>query len=136
MWAPTNVTLRWISAPTANPSGSGKVNEKGAVSHLEAALFVLTKHPQAREALIKSARAGNERFCSQARFGKGRNTVCTRKEYAASVSQLTLATAALYPHGCAIFPVFQAADWGAKDPLPSRRRFIQRFPSRAYPLKL
>ena len=45
---------------------------------------------------MKSARADSERFCSQARFGKQRNTLCTRKGCAASVSQLALATAALY----------------------------------------
>ena len=53
-----------------------------------------------REALNKSARADSERFCSQARYGKWRNTLCTRKGYAASVSQFSLATAALY------FPFF------------------------------
>ena len=30
-------------------------------------------------------------------------------------------------NGCAIFPIFHPAAWGAKDPLSSRRRFIQRF---------
>ena len=53
-----------------------------------------------RESLNKSARAGSEGFCSQARDGKWRNTLCTRKGYAASVSQLMLATAAQY------FPFF------------------------------
>ena len=42
-----------------------------------------------------SARDSSERFCSKIKFGKRRNTVCTRKGYAASVSQLALATAAL-----------------------------------------
>ena len=55
-----------------------------------------------KEALMKSARAGNERFCSQARFGKWRNTVCISH--------------------------FSNRRLGAKDPLPSRRRFIQSFP--------
>ena len=55
-----------------------------------------------KEALIKSARAGSERFCSQARFGKWRNTVCISH--------------------------FSNRRLGAKDPLPSRRRFIQSFP--------
>ena len=49
---------------------------------------------------MKSAKAGSEGFCSQAKDGKWRNTLCTRKGYAASVSQLPLATAALY------FPFF------------------------------
>ena len=53
-----------------------------------------------REALIKSARAGSEEFCSQAKDEKWQNTLCTRKGYAASVTQLSLATAALY------FPFF------------------------------
>ena len=57
----------------------------------EAEYFVFIK-----EALIKSARADGERFCFQTRFRKWGNTVCTRKGYAASVSQLALATAALY----------------------------------------
>ena len=57
-----------------------------------------------KEALIKSARADSERFFSSRRVQKRRNTLCTRKGYAASVSQLVLATAALYfpvlkPHG-------------------------------------
>ena len=57
-----------------------------------------------REALIKSARADSERFFSSRRLQKRRNTLCTRKGYAASVSQSALATAALYfpvlkPHG-------------------------------------
>ena len=60
---------------------------------------------ESKEALMKSARAGSERFCSQARFEKGRNTVCTRKGYAASVSQLALATAALY------FKLFKPPNW-------------------------
>ena len=37
-----------------------------------------------------------ERFFVKSRFEKRGNTVCTRKGYAASVSQLALATAALY----------------------------------------
>ena len=58
-------------------------------------------------------------FYLNSKFEKWRNTVCTRKGYAASVSQLALATAALYPqgvcrirkpayagNGCAIFLVF------------------------------
>ena len=43
-----------------------------------------------------SARDISERFCLKIKFGKHRNTLCTRKGYAASVGQLTLATAALY----------------------------------------
>ena len=74
-----------------------------------------------KEALIKSARAGSERFCSQARFGKWRNTVCTRKGHAASVSQLRWQRLRYISH-------FSNRRLGAKDPLPSRRRFIQSFP--------
>ena len=61
---------------------------------------------KSREALIKSARAGSERFCSQARFEKRRNTVCISR--------------------------FSNRRLGAKDPLSSRRRFIQSFPSVLY----
>ena len=34
------------------------------------------------------SRGSSERFCSKIRFGERRNTLCTRKGYAASVSQL------------------------------------------------
>ena len=47
-------------------------------------------------------------FCRNSRFGKRRNTVCTRKGYAASVSQLVPATAALY------FSFFKLKKWGKK----------------------
>ena len=47
-------------------------------------------------------------FCPNSKFGKRRNTVCTRKGYAASVSQLALATAALY------FSFFKLKKWGKK----------------------
>ena len=73
------------------------------------------------EALIKSARTVSERFFGQSRYRKGWNTVCTRKGYAASVSRLTPATAALY------FP-FSVPKSGRKRSAHSRRRFIQRFP--------
>ena len=53
------------------------------------------------EALNKSARAGSERFCSQTRFEKWGNTVCISH--------------------------FSNRRLGAKDPLPSRRRFVQSF---------
>ena len=36
---------------------------------------------------MKSARMGGERFFVKTRFGKRRNTLCTRKGYAASVGQ-------------------------------------------------
>ena len=75
-----------------------------------------------KEALIKSARAGSERFCSQARFGKWRNTLCTRKGYAASVSQLRWQRLRYISH-------FSNRRLGAKDPLSSRGRFIQSFPN-------
>ena len=38
-----------------------------------------------REALIQSARADGARFFGKARYGKRRNTLCTRKGHAASV---------------------------------------------------
>ena len=47
--------------------------------------------------------------------------MCTRKGYAASVSQLR------WQRLRYIFP-FSNRRLGAKDPLPSRRRFIQSFP--------
>ena len=47
-------------------------------------------------------------FWLNSKFGKRRNTVCTRKGYAASVSQLTLATAAQY------FSFFKLMKWGKK----------------------
>ena len=65
-------------------------------------LYVSVPSAHTREALIKSARAGSERFCSQARFGKRRNTLCISH--------------------------FSNRSMGAKDPLSSRRRFIQSFP--------
>ena len=74
-----------------------------------------------KEALIKSARTVSERFFVQSRYRKRRNTLCTRKGYAASVSQLALATAALY------FP-FPIPKSGRKRSAHSRRRFIQSFP--------
>ncbi len=49
---------------------------------------------------MKSARAGGERFCFRAMYGKRGNAFVYRKGYAASVSQLSPATAALY------FPFF------------------------------
>ena len=54
-----------------------------------------------REALIKSARADSERFCFLRKFGESRNTPCISD--------------------------FPNCTEGAKDPLLSRRRFIQRF---------
>ena len=47
-------------------------------------------------------------FCPNSKFGKRRNTACTRKGYAASVGQLALATAALY------FSFFKLKKWGKK----------------------
>ena len=70
---------------------------------------------------MKSTRADSERFCSQARFGKRGNTLCTRKGYAASVSRLVPATAALY---CP----FSNRRLRTKDPLLGRRRFYLGLP--------
>ena len=47
-------------------------------------------------------------FYLNSKFEKWRNTVCTRKGYATSVSQLALATAVLY------FPFFKLKKWGKK----------------------
>ena len=47
-------------------------------------------------------------FCFNSKFEKRRNSVYTRKGYAASVSQLALATAALY------FSFFKLKKWGKK----------------------
>ena len=47
-------------------------------------------------------------FCSNSKSPKWRNTVCARKGYAASVSQLVLATAAQY------FSFFKLKKWGKK----------------------
>ncbi len=57
---------------------------------------------------MKSARAGGRRFWLSRKFWKRRNTLCTRKGYAASVSQLTLATAALYS------PLSELHGWGKR----------------------
>ena len=54
-----------------------------------------------REALIKSARAGSEGFCSQAKDEKWRNTECISH--------------------------FSSCGMGTKGPLSGRRRFVQRF---------
>ena len=62
---------------------------------------------------MKSTRAGSESFFSGRRVQKRRNPVCTRKEYAASVSQLALA------YGCGIFPTFEAARIGKKIRYPA-----------------
>ena len=68
-----------------------------------------------------SARSLRQDFCPNSKFGKRRNTVCTRKGYAASVSQLAPATAAQY------FPILIPKS-GQKRSAHSRGRFIQRFP--------
>ena len=52
---------------------------------------------------MKSARAGSERFCARQKNGKQRNTLC--------------------------ISCFSFCMDGEKDPLSSRKRFIQRFPS-------
>ena len=69
-----------------------------------------------------SARSLRQDFCSNSKFGKRRNTVCTRKGYAASVSQLALATAALY------FSFFKLKKWGKKT-AETRRRNCAVLPS-------
>ncbi len=73
-------------------------NQKSTDCHV-AALLAMTKI--LKEALIKSARADSGRFCFRKKDGKSRNTVCISG--------------------------FSACISGAKDPLLSRRRFIQSF---------
>ncbi len=68
-----------------------------------------------RAAPHNSARSLRQDFCPNSKFGKRRNTVCTRKGYAASVSQLALATAALY------FSFFKLKKWGKKTAETRRR---------------
>ena len=68
---------------------------------------------------MKSARAGSERFFSGQRVQKWRNPVCTRKRYAASVSQLALA------YGCGIFPTFEPARIGKKIRYPAVEDLIR-----------
>jgi len=70
-----------------------------------------------RAAPHNSARDGSERFCPKIKFGKRRNTLCTRKGYAASVSQLALATAALY------FKFFKLRYWGKRSAAVRRRNY-------------
>ena len=82
--------------PAASPEASQNIPARYGWFHRKCPDRII------REALIKSARAGSERFCSQARFGKWRNTLCISH--------------------------FSNRRLGAKDPLPSRRRFIQSFP--------
>jgi hypothetical protein len=62
-----------------------------------------------------SARSLRQDFCPNSKFEKRMNTVCTRKGYAASVSQLALATAALY------FSFFKLKKWGKKTAETRRR---------------
>ena len=64
-----------------------------------------------------SARGSSERFCPKIKFGKRRNTLCTRRGCAASVSQLTLATAALY------FKFFKLQYWGERSAAVRRRNY-------------
>ena len=88
--------LLTVTASLAGGCSFWSTNQKTGLPHIFAVV------PVSWEALIKSARAGSERFCSQARFKKRRNTVCISR--------------------------FLNRRLGAKDPLPSRRRFIQSFP--------
>ena len=71
--------------------------------------------PRNKAALHNSARDSSEKFCPKIKFGKRRNTLCTRKGYAASVSQLTLATAALY------FKFFKLKYWDKRSADVRRR---------------
>ena len=64
------------------------------------------------------ARSPSLDFWLNSKFGKRRNTVCTRKGYAASVSQLTLATAAQY------FSFFKLKKWGKKTAAARRHNCV------------
>ena len=82
---------------------TGRLEECGVSSTdlgLPAPFFRATPHNLARSPSLD--------FWLNSKFGKRRNTVCTRKGYAASVSQLTLATAAQY------FSFFKLKKWGKK----------------------
>lgn len=74
-----------------------------------------------REALIKSAGAGRERFCLQARYGKWRNTVCTRRGVFRSRMPANAGIRLRY------ISHFSYRRLGVKDPPSGRRRLIQRF---------
>ena len=62
-----------------------------------------------------SARRHSRRFCARSKFPNRRNPVCTRKGYAASVSQLALATVAQY------FPVWKLPSWRKRFAVTRRR---------------
>ena len=91
------------------------------------------------------ARSPSLDFWLNSKFGKRRNTLCTRKGYAASVSQLTLATAAQYfsffklkkwgkktaaarRHNCAVLPSIKSPPF-----YPFRRTFASFRPGRGFP---
>ena len=78
------------------------VRAEAAYTPAPAAEAMAAGAENSKEALINSARADSERFCFLRKFGKSRNTVCISD--------------------------FPNCTEGAKDPLLSRRRFIQRFP--------
>ena len=89
-----------MADPSLHASKPAGGNAPGGLFGCKKAPVMWGSQGRSKEALMKSARADGERFCFQARYGKRGNTLCTRKGYAASVSLLAQATAALY------FPLF------------------------------
>ena len=71
-----------------------------------------------RAAPHNSARDSSERFCPKIKFGKSRNTVCTRRGYAASVSQLRW-------QRLRYISSFSNCKIGAKDPLLSADAIVR-----------
>ncbi len=71
-----------------------------------------------RAAPHNSARDCSERFCPKIKFGKSRNTVCTRRGYAASVSQLRW-------QRLRYISSFSNCKIGAKDPLLSADAIVR-----------
>ena len=78
---------------------------------------IIAQMTHKRAASQDSARGLSERFRPKIKFEQRRNTLCTRKGYAASVSQLTLATAVLY------FKLLKLQDWGERS-AEARRRIL------------
>ena len=100
--------VKYFSAlPPNPPAASPKVRRNNLVRWRD----FIKSVPSFKAAPHNSASRFGERFFIKSRFEKRGNTVCTRKGYAASVSQLTPATAALY------FELFKPQNW--------RKRFAE-----------
>lgn len=70
--------------PAVQPLAIGK-------TPMHASAHIGVKRIPIQAALENSSRDSSEIFCSKIRFAERRNTLCTRKGYAASVIQLALA---------------------------------------------